>query len=107
MTGSWHGSVDKLLFKEINKKNLPLSDGLSEHDSQNLRFIEYNNIAKSEKILKKYKNKINCIIVEPIQGCLPDKNSIKYIQFLFNYAKKNKILIIFDEMINGLRINGN
>ena len=106
VTGSWHGSVDKLLFKEINKKNLPLSDGLSEHDSQNLRFIEYNNIAISEKILKKYKNKINCIIVEPIQGCLPDKNSIKYIQFLFNYAKKNKILIIFDEMITGLRING-
>ena len=41
-----------------------------------------------------------------MQGCLPDKNSIRYIKFLYDYAKKNKIIIIFDEMITGLRING-
>tara|TARA_B100001057_G_scaffold501092_1_gene620451 strand:+ start:5412 stop:6632 length:1221 start_codon:yes stop_codon:yes gene_type:complete len=106
VSGSWHGSVDKLLFKKKNMKNFPLSDGLSELDSKNLKFIEYNNFEKSEKILKNFKKKIGCIIIEPIQGCLPDKNSIKYIKFLFDFAKKNKIMIIFDEMITGLRING-
>ena len=106
VTGSWHGSVDKLLFKIKDMKNFPLSDGLSEQDSKNIKFIEYNNFEKSEKILKRFKKKISCIIVEPIQGCLPDENSIKYIKFLFNFAKKNKIIIIFDEMITGLRING-
>ena len=75
------------------------------YNSNNLKFIEYNNFYHSKKILNKYKNKINCIIIEPIQGCLPDEISIRYIKFLYDYAKKNKIIIIFDEMITGLRIN--
>ena len=105
VTGSWHGSVDRLLFKSSKGKNVPLSDGLDEYNSNNLKFIEYNNFYHSKKILNKYKNKINCIIIEPIQGCLPDEISIRYIKFLYDYAKKNKIIIIFDEMITGLRIN--
>ena len=28
---------------------------------------------RSKKILKKYKKNIMCIIIEPIQGCLPIK----------------------------------
>ena len=39
VTGSWHGSVDKLLFKEKKTKSIPLSDGLSEEDSKNIKFI--------------------------------------------------------------------
>ena len=106
VTGSWHGSTEKLLFKPSKGKNVPLSDGLDEYNSNNLKFIEYNNFNQSKKILDKYKKRTNCIIIEPMQGCLPDKNSIRYIKFLYDYAKKNKIIIIFDEMITGLRING-
>ena len=57
VTGSWHGSVDKLLFKIKDMKNFPLSDGLSEQDSKNIKFIEYNNFEKSEKILKRLDRK--------------------------------------------------
>ena len=84
-----------------------MSDGLDDYNLKNLKFIEYNNFEKTEKILNHYKKKISCIIIEPIQGCLPDYKFIKYVKYLFNYAKKNKILIIFDEMITGLRVNGN
>ena len=107
VTGSWHGSAEKLLFNSINGKNYPMSDGLDDYNLKNLKFIEYNNFEKTEKILNHYKKKISCIIIEPIQGCLPDYKFIKYVKYLFNYAKKNKILIIFDEMITGLRVNGN
>lgn len=107
VTGSWHGSTEKLLFNSFNGKNYPLSDGLDNYNSKNLKFIEYNNFEKTEKILNLYKRKISCIIIEPIQGCLPDYKFIKYIKYLFSYAKKNNILIIFDEMITGLRVNGN
>ena len=46
-----------------------------------------------------------CIIVEPIQGCLPIKAK-RYLEFLNKYSKKNNITLIFDEMITGLRFNG-
>ena len=45
-----------------------------------------------------------CIIIEPIQGCLPIEAK-KYLQFLSDYCKKNNLTLIFDEMITGLRFN--
>ena len=46
-----------------------------------------------------------CVILEPVQGCLPilAKN---YLNFLSNFCQKSKIILIFDEMITGLRLNG-
>ncbi len=106
VTGSWHGSVDKLLFSPGKEdSHTPLSDGLSEHDKKNIKFIPYNNIAGSQKILSKYKNKIGCIIIEPIQGCLPQTNVKEYLEFLKSFSLKNNCILIFDEMITGLRID--
>ena len=51
MTGSWHGSVDKLLFKKENKI-LPISDGLNENDKKNIKFIDYNDIEFFRKNIK-------------------------------------------------------
>ena len=104
VTGSWHGSVDQTLFypnKSLSPK--PLSAGLKLSDKKNLIFIPYNDKSKSKKILDKCRKKINCIIVEPIMGCLPDKNSFPYLKFLENYCKKNNIILIFDEIITGFR----
>ena len=106
-TGSWHGSVDNLLFSP--GKNLspnPLSRGILKVHKRNIKFIPYNDILKSKKTILKYKNKINCIIVEPIQACLPMKESKKYLKFLRKISEKNKIILIFDELITGLRTDG-
>ena len=105
VVGSWHGSVDKLLFYP-NKYLKPqkLSDGLSLDDKKKLIYIPYNDIAKSSKILNKFKNDINCIIIEPIQACLPLDNIKKYLQFLERFCKKNNSILIFDEIITGIRI---
>ena len=102
--GSWHGSVDQLLFYPDNKfKTKPLSDGLKNLDKENLIIIPYGDIDLSKKILNKKKNNINCLIIEPIQASLPSKSSKKYLKFLENYCKKNKIILIFDEIITGMR----
>jgi len=105
VVGSWHGSVDKLLFYP-NKYLKPqkLSDGLSLDDKKKLIYIPYNDIEKSNKILNKFKNDINCIIIEPIQACLPLDNVKKYLQFLERFCKKNNSILIFDEIITGIRI---
>lgn len=105
VTGSWHGSVDELLYtsndSECKFKN-KLSNGLL--DCKNTIIVPYNNIKLSEKILNKNKNEIALIIIEPIQQALPTIISDKYVEFLHKYSKKNKILICFDEMITGLRV---
>ena len=88
-----------------NLKSVALSDGLEKYNKKNIKFIPYNNIELSKKILEKHKKKIMCIIIEPIQGCLP-VYAKRYLKFLSDYTKKKKIILIFDEMITGLRFEG-
>ena len=65
--------------------------------------MPYNDIKKSEKILNKYSKNISCILIEPITASLPLDKSKHYIKFLRNYSTKKKIILIFDEMVTGLR----
>ncbi len=106
VTGSWHGSVDRTLFT-TNKslKSMPISSGLTDYNKKNIKFIPYNDIKKSKKILDKIKKKISCILIEPIQSSLPQHNMKKYLKFLDKYSKQNKITLIFDETISGVRFN--
>ncbi len=107
VTGSWHGSVDKTLFTaKQNLKAIPISSGLGEFNKKNIKFIPYNNISVSKKILNKNKDRVSCVIIEPIQASLPQQNVKKYLKFLIEYCNKNNIIIIFDEMITGLRFKG-
>ena len=107
VTGSWHGSVDRTLFTS-NKKlaSVPISSGLTNYNRKNIKFIPYNDIYKSKKILEKFKKKISCILIEPIQASLPQKNVKKFLKFLQSYSKKNGLILIFDETISGIRTNG-
>lgn len=115
VNGSWHGSVDQFLFniknskkyyKNNDKNNLSnLSDGIDPNLSTNLKFVPFNNIDLTKKILDKYKKKICCILVEPIQGGFPTAQSKKYLKFLDYYCKKNNIILFFDEILTGIRIN--
>ena len=105
VTGSWHGSTSELLYTNNNKfESVELSSGLDLNFKKNLKFIPYNDIRASKTTLNKYKKQIMCVIVEPIQGCLPTEAK-KFLKFLNDYCKKNKLILIFDEMITGLRFN--
>ena len=44
------------------------------------------------------------IIIECVQASFPDIKNIKYLKSIYNFAKKNGILIVFDEVITGLRV---
>ena len=108
VVGSWHGSVDSLLFKPDSKLRPKfLSDGISNNDKKKIIFIPYNDIENSRKILNKNRNKINSIIIEPIQACLPLNNSKSYLKFLRDFCNKNNSTLIFDEIITGIRSDKN
>lgn len=105
VSGSWHGSADETLYVKNKNKKVSLSNGLYSNENE-IEFIPYNDIQMSKKILDKNKKKIMCILIEPIQACLPSENYKKYLKFLYNYSKKNNLLLFFDEMITGLRTEG-
>ena len=104
INGSWHGSVDQTLFKLKNEFNIEsISSGINRFFKDNLVMLPYNNVHHSIKILDKEYKDISCIIVEPIMGSLPNEDCKKYLQFLRLYCNKKKIILIFDEIITGIR----
>ncbi len=106
-SGSWHGSVDQLLFdKNYNKPNKTiLSKGLTEDIKKKIILVPYNNFDKTKKIINKFKFKIALVMLEPIQQALPSLYNEDYIKKVYNLCKKNNILICFDEMITGMRVD--
>tara|TARA_Y200000002_G_C22640161_1_gene646578 strand:- start:299 stop:1525 length:1227 start_codon:yes stop_codon:yes gene_type:complete len=104
ISGSWHGSVDQLLFKNNKSEKLEtLSNGLDKNLIKNLVIIPYNDYDKSIKILNKHLNNICCVMCEPIQGGLPDQRGTKYIKKISDYCNKKNIIFYLDEIISGLR----
>tara|TARA_B110000858_G_scaffold186451_1_gene229671 strand:- start:219 stop:1439 length:1221 start_codon:yes stop_codon:yes gene_type:complete len=105
VSGSWHGSVDELLYSSKDSKctkQNSLSNGLT--NKKNTIVIPYNDFDISKKILEKNKKNIAILMIEPIQQSMPLEKSEQYVKLVFNYCKKNNILLCFDEMITGLRL---
>lgn len=104
ISGSWHGSIDQFLFtKSSDGKIRRLSDGLEKNIFKKIIYAPYNNFKTTKNIIDKNKNKICCVMVEPIQGCLPSVDNIEYVKLLSDYCKRKKIILILDEIITGLR----
>jgi len=62
--------------------------------------FNYNDIGSLEKIFKKYKGKIACVIMEPIGLEYPKKRFLSRVKKL---TRENNALLIFDETITGFR----
>ena len=103
VSGSWHGSTDQTLFYQNKKKAVPISAGLDPFLQKKIIFITSRDIDGSKKILKKYKNNIYALIIEPVMCSLPNHEMEHYLKFLEAFCKKNKITLIFDEIVTGFR----
>jgi len=104
ISGSWHGSIDQFLFSKDKKgKIIKLSSGLEKNIEHKLIYAPYNNFYETKNVIEKNKNNICCVIIEPIQGCLPSDENINYLKLLSNYCAQEKIILILDEIITGLR----
>ena len=104
ITGSWHGSIDQFLFLSDKKgKKIRLSSGLEKKIEDKIIYAPYNDFEKTKKIIDKYHKEICCVVIEPIQGCLPSDESMPYLFSLSEYCKKKKLILMLDEIITGLR----
>lgn len=92
-----------------------LNAGIPKFNNQLAHSFSYNDIHSLEKIFKKFKNKIACVIMEPITVAGPKSGphgSTKWIDFdsrknflvdVKEICKKNGALLVFDEVVTGFR----
>ena len=92
-----------------------LNSGIPKFNNQLAHSFAYNNISSLEKIFSKYKNKIACVIMEPITVNGPiskPSGSTKWSDYnkknnfltdVKSLCKKNGALLVFDEVVTGFR----
>ena len=106
--GCYHGHTDALLVKAgsgVATLGIPGSAGVPEEFVQFTLALPYNDPKAVEAAFDKLKGQIACIIVEPIvgnMGCvLPQPG---YLEFLREITRRERALLIFDEVMTGFRV---
>ncbi|MBM4166470.1 MAG: glutamate-1-semialdehyde-2,1-aminomutase [Ignavibacteria bacterium] len=106
--GCYHGHGDSFLVKAGSGAltfGVPSSPGVPTEIASLTLNATYNNIQSVEKLIRENKNDVAAIIVEPIVGnmgvLLPKQNFLKQLRTL---CDKEKIVLIFDEVITGFRL---
>lgn len=106
--GCYHGHADSFLVKAgsgVITLGIPGSPGVPEDIVKNTVSIPYNNQDILEKTLRDKKLDIACVIVEPVAGNMgvvaPEPG---FLQKLRALTAELGIVLIFDEVITGLRL---
>ncbi|OHB69228.1 MAG: glutamate-1-semialdehyde-2,1-aminomutase [Planctomycetes bacterium RBG_16_43_13] len=107
--GCYHGHLDCLLAKAgSGVSSLPDSSslGVSTDTIRHTISVPFNDMDILEKNIKRCRNDLAAVIVEPVAGnmgvVLPQK---AYLKSLREITKQYKILLIFDEVITGFRVS--
>jgi len=93
--GGWHGGNSDLAYQV----KPPFENRCDETIA-----IPFNKVEESKEILDSVKQKVACIIIEPVLGAgggIAAEES--YLKFLRKFCDENKSLLIFDETITGFR----
>lgn len=76
--------------------------GVPKKISKFTKSFEFNNINSFKKLLNESKNNIAGVIIEPESGIIANKNFLKQLREI---TKQKKIILIFDEIVTGFRVN--
>lgn len=107
--GCYHGHSDYLLAKAgsgLATLGIPDSPGVPEDFAKHTLTAPYNDIDAIRQLIKKHRNQLACVILEPVAGNMgvvpphPD-----FLPALRQLTAENGILLIFDEVISGFRVS--
>ena len=106
--GCYHGHSDGLLVKAGSGAltgSAPDSAGVPESYTKHTLLADYNREDTVKELFQKHPDEIAAIVVEPVaanMGLVAPKAG--FLEFLRDITKKNKALLIFDEVITGFRM---
>jgi glutamate-1-semialdehyde 2,1-aminomutase len=106
--GCYHGAHDCVLVKAgsgATTFGMPDSLGVPEETARNTVVVPYNDIGKFEEVVRKEKENLAAVIVEPVIGnigvVLPKEG---FLETLRELTTKYGVVLIFDEVITGFRL---
>jgi glutamate-1-semialdehyde 2,1-aminomutase len=105
--GCYHGHVDALLVKSgsgLAGESASDSAGVSKELARQTLVLPLDDEEAFKTCIDKNKDEIAAVILEPLPanfGLLIQRP--EYIKFVAEYAQKNGVLVIFDEVISGFR----
>ncbi len=108
--GAYHGTydfaevsqfADPTNWGDINKPNsVPLAYATPQGVLDDVIIFPYNDIKRTISILDQYADQIACVLIDPIPhrvGLL--KGSTEFMDALYKWTRKNKALLVFDEVV--------
>ena len=107
--GCYHGHSDYLLAKAgsgLATLGIPDSPGVPEDFVKHTLTAPYNDIRTVQQLIKTHRDKLACVILEPIagnMGVVPP--APEFLSALRQLTAEHNILLIFDEVISGFRVN--
>ncbi|MBP9853803.1 MAG: glutamate-1-semialdehyde 2,1-aminomutase [Candidatus Omnitrophica bacterium] len=107
--GCYHGHFDDLLTKAgsgVAMLHESSSAGIPPSHIENTISLPYNDTDALKQTIKTHKDKIACVIIEPVAGNMGVIRAEKeFIDTLRDLTAKNNIVLIFDEIMTGFRTN--
>jgi glutamate-1-semialdehyde 2,1-aminomutase len=106
--GCYHGHADAFLVKAgsgVATFNIQTVPGVTPSISNDTLTAPYNDLAAVEKLIRKNKNEIAAIIIEPVagnMGCILPQPG--FLEGLRKICDEEKIVFIFDEVMTGFRL---
>jgi len=107
--GCYHGHADHLLVKAgsgVATLGIPDSPGVPRSFARHTFTAPYNDFQTVRKVIQKHAHHLAAVIVEPVagnMGVVPPHP--EFLPFLREVTKKQDILLIFDEVITGFRVD--
>ena len=105
---SYHGNFDSVLVRRSEgkgqRKVVPVSLGIPPSSVQDIVILEYDSVDSLE-FLRKHADEFAAVLVEPIQSRCPDLQPKNFLQELRKLTEERGVVLIFDEMITGFRID--
>jgi glutamate-1-semialdehyde 2,1-aminomutase len=106
--GCYHGAHDSVLVKAGSGAatfGMPDSLGVPEETAKNTLVVPYNNVEAFEVAVKKEREQLAAVIVEPVMGNIgvvtPKEGFLKALREI---TEQYDLVLIFDEVITGFRL---
>ena len=101
--GSYHGTFDGILSESDEIGSYPTSRGTTYGTIKDTVTLFYGS-NESLEYIKDNKDEIAAVLVEPVQSRRPGFQPKEFLQKLRKLTENENIILIFDEMVNGFRI---
>ncbi len=103
----YHGMIDEFMVRGVHfkdeTKSLPSSPGVPKYNVQNVVVLDYDD----PNVLRKLERSIGelaAVVIEPVQAQNPHWQHGELIKAIRKITEQNGVALIFDEIINGFRL---